>query len=89
MAAALLIPILDLVITDFLRWQENRKRAADYVPSADEKADYLAYVRSRTTEVIQEEVAAETGQTWADRKPPKPEPVEQPPTTPVTEQPLG
>lgn len=70
----LIIPILDLVVTDFLRWQENRRKAEDYVPGEDEKAAYLEYCKTRTTERIQDEVAAEEGKTWADRQPPKPEP---------------
>ncbi len=87
-AATLLVPIVDLVITDFLRWQEIRRRDAAYVPSEDEKAAYIEYIRSRTTDAIQDEVAAEQGKTWADRKPPKPEDPPLPPA-PVTEQPLG
>lgn len=74
------IGFTSLILDDFLRWQEQRRRAADYVPGEDEKAGYIAYIQSDTVAKIEQEVAAEAGAESyeAGRRPPKPEPQEPP-----------
>ena len=65
------IALTDLILTDFLKWQEIKARNADYKPSASDKDEYIAAVQRDTTEKIEAEVAAEQGKVWADRQPPK------------------
>lgn len=78
--AAIGLAVADIVLTRFLKWQEQRAREAGYVPSMADKEAFLEYIRNATTESIQEEVAREEGGTgWKDRKPPKPEDQPEPP----------
>lgn len=67
------IGIADIVVTEFIRWQQIKARDAAWKPSEADKAEFLAYIQNDTTERIEAEVAAEQGKTWADRQPPKPE----------------
>lgn len=71
LATSLGIAAADLILTEFLKWQEIRRRNAAYVPSASDKDEFLAYIASDSPEKIQEEVAAEEGKSWGDRQPPK------------------
>lgn len=75
-ATSLGIAAVDIVLTEFIKWQQIKARDAAYVPGPSDKAEFLAYIASDTPEKIQEEVAGEQSKTWADRQPPKPEIVE-------------
>lgn len=73
--ANITIGFADVLLGDFLAWQEQRRRAADYVPGEDEKAAYLASIQADTVEKIEQEVADEAGAKSYDegRQPPKAE----------------
>lgn len=70
---SLLIALTDIILTDFIKYQQERARVAGWVPGEADKQGFLDMIRADTTEKIENEVAAEAGKTWADRQPPKPE----------------
>lgn len=70
---SIVIGLTDLILTDFLKWQEIKARDAAYKPSAADKEEYLASVHADTSAKIEAEVAAEQGKAWSDRQPPKTE----------------
>lgn len=78
----LTIALVDLVLTDFIKWQQQKARDAAWVPSPADKDEFLASIAGDTPEKIQAEVAAEAGKTWAERQPPKAEPSSPPPLVP-------
>lgn len=73
LASSIGIAAVEIILTEYIKWQEIKARDAAWKPSEADKAEFLAYIQSDTTERIEAEVAAEQGKTWADRQPPKPE----------------
>ena len=73
LASTIGIAAVDIILTEYIKWQEIKARDAAWKPSEADKAEFLAYIQSDTKEKIEAEVAAEQGKTWAERQPPKPE----------------
>ena len=73
LASTIGIAAVEIILTEYLKWQEIKARDASWKPSEADKAEFLAYIQSDSKEKIEAEVAAEQGKTWADRQPPKPE----------------
>ncbi len=71
---ALGIGAAELVLKQYLAWQEQRARDAAWKPDENTINEFIADMARDTVEKIQDEVAAEQGKTWADRKPAKDSP---------------
>lgn len=72
-ATSIGIAAVDIILTEYLKWEEIKARDASWKPSEADKSEFLAYIQGDTKENIEAEVAAEQGKTWSDRQPPKPE----------------
>lgn len=67
------ISVVNLVLDDFIKLQQQRARDPGWAPGTADKQAFLDQIAQDTPEKIQEEVAAEQGKTWAERQPPKSE----------------